>query len=70
MGAAAWGLYGLCARGLFRFGRLGTLLAMAVAILAAVVIYFVVVIASRTVTKEDMSLIPGGEKLARLLHMH
>ena len=69
MGATAWAVYGLCARLLLRAGRFGTLLSMAVAILAAVVVYLVVVIASRTVTKEDTSLIPGGEKLARILHM-
>ena len=70
MGAAAWGVYALSARLLLRAGRLGTLLAMGIAILAAVVVYLVIVILSRTVTKEDTSLIPGGEKLARLLHIH
>ena len=45
------------------------LLAMAVAIAAAVAVYLVAVIVSKSVTKEDMKLIPGGEKIARLLHM-
>ena len=39
------------------------------AILAAVIVYVVSVIAMRVITKEDMSLIPGGEKVAKILHM-
>ena len=69
MGAAAWAMYGLCGRALMRQGRFGMLLAMAVAILAAVIVYLAAVIVSKSVTKEDMKLIPGGEKIARLLHM-
>ena len=40
-----------------------------VAILAAVIVYFVSVIALRGITREDMKLIPGGEKVAKILHM-
>ena len=69
MGAAAWGIYGLCGRVLLRHGRFGMLLAMAVAILAAVIVYLTAVILSRSVTKEDMKLIPGGEKIAGYLRM-
>lgn len=69
MGASAWAVYGLCGRVLMRLGRFGMLLAMAVAIAAAVAVYLVAVIVSKSVTKEDMKLIPGGEKIARLLHM-
>ena len=69
MGAAAWAVYGLCGRALLRHGRFGMLLAMAAAILAAVAVYLTAVIVSRAVTKEDMKLIPGGEKIASLLHM-
>ena len=69
MGASAWAVYGLCGRVLTRLGRFGMLLAMAVAIAAAVAVYLVAVIVSKSVTKEDMKLIPGGEKIARLLHM-
>ena len=69
MGAAAWGLYGL----LFRFlpgpGMLHLLLSMGLSILAAVVVYLVLTVAGRMITREDMALIPGGEKIARLLHM-
>ena len=69
MGLTAWAVYGLCYRALS--GRLGhaTLLSMAVSILAAVLVYLAAAVFSRSVTREDMRLIPGGEKIARLLHM-
>ncbi|MDO4989519.1 MAG: polysaccharide biosynthesis protein [Eubacteriales bacterium] len=69
MGAAAWGVYGLAARFLPPHSRMSTLLAMAVAILAAVIVYVVAAIVTRSVTKEDLTLIPGGEKIARFLRM-
>ena len=69
MGAAAWAVYGLCGRALLPHGRFGMLVSMAAAIVAAVAVYLVAVIVSKSVTKEDMKLIPGGEKIARLLHM-
>ena len=42
---------------------------MALAMDAAVIVYFVSVIALRGITREDMKLIPGGEKVAKILHM-
>ena len=69
MGAAAWGVYGLASRFLPHHSRFSTLLAMAVAIAAAVLVYAVAAIVSRSITKEDMKLIPGGEKIAKILHM-
>lgn len=68
MGLTAWGVYGLGTR-LLGQGRIGTLLAMCVAIGAAVIVYLVTAIVFRAVTREDMKLIPGGEKIARILHM-
>ena len=68
MGAAAWAIFGLTSRA-FRGGRLALVLSLGLAILLAVVIYAAVAILSRSITREDMKLIPGGEKLARLLHM-
>ena len=68
MGLTAWGVYGLCAR-LLGQGRIGTLLSMCAAIGAAVIVYLVTAIVFKAVTKEDMKLIPGGEKIARILHM-
>ena len=43
---------------------------IAAVVAAAVVVYFVSVIFLRGITKADMKLIPGGEKVAKLLHMH
>ena len=70
MGGCAWGLYGLCDRFL-RFGsaRFHMLLCMGIAILAAVAVYLVLAIVMRMITREDRRLIPGGEKIARILHM-
>lgn len=69
MGAAAWAVYGLAGRFLGNGSYLGMAAAAALAILVAVVVYLVSVIALRVITKEDMSLIPGGEKVAKILHM-
>ena len=69
MGAAAWALYGLMRRVVHGGGRGGALLCLLVAMLAAVAVYLVLIVSMQGVTKEDMKLIPGGEKLARLLHM-
>ena len=70
MGACAWGLYGLSDRFL-RFGgaRLHMLLCMGIAILAAVAVYQILAVLMRMITRDDMRLIPGGEKIAKLLHM-
>ena len=68
MGACAWAVYGLAAR-VLPGGRMGDLLRLGVAILLAVVVYVVAAIATRSITREDMSLIPGGERIAGLLHM-
>ncbi len=69
MGFTAWGIYAAVSHILIGQGRLGELAAMCVAILAAVAVYMVSAIFTRAVTKEDMKLIPGGEKVAGLLHM-
>ena len=64
MGAAAWAIYGLCARfiGAVSWSRIA--LCMLAAIAVAVIVYLVSTIALRSITKEDMKLIPGGEKIA------
>ena len=67
MGACAWGVYGIGER--FFHGRFGVLLSMGIAILAAVVVYLILTVLLRMITKEDMRLIPGGDKIAKLLHM-
>ena len=71
MGGCAWGCYGLCERFLpLGHGRMHMLLCMVIAILLAVLVYFVMVLSLKMITKDDMSLIPGGAKLARLLRMN
>lgn len=69
MGASAWAVYGLAGRFLGTGRYFGMAACAALAILAAVIVYVVSVIAMRVITKEDMSLIPGGEKVAKILHM-
>ena len=68
MALVARGVYGLGTRVLGQ-GKMGLLLGLAAAILLAVVIYVAAAVLSRSVTREDMHLIPGGEKIAKILHM-
>lgn len=68
MGAAAWASHGLFSRflhGGYMKESLCTLLAVGV----AVVIYLILVIALRMITREDLKMVPHGNKLARLLHI-
>ena len=69
MGGTAWGGYGLLQRWLPGAGKLQMLLAMGLAIVLAVCIYLLLTVLTRMITRDDMALIPGGDKLARLLHM-
>ena len=72
MAACAWAVYGLTSRVLHvgpGASRLVTLAALAVAICVAVVVYLVMVIVTKSITLEDMKLIPKGEKIAKLLHI-
>ena len=71
MGVAAWAVYGLARiplRGMNE--RLAMAVAMIVAIAAAVVVYVVMIGLTRAVTMEDMALIPHGEKIGHILHLH
>ena len=61
MGGAAWAVYGLSA------GLLGNTLALMVAIGAAVIVYLVLVLALRAVSRDDVMLMPKGEKIAKIL---
>lgn len=72
MGGAAWGVYGLTDKFIgpaLGGGRLGELVCLALAILVAVAVYFVLIIALRAVTKEDILLLPKGDKLAKVLKL-
>ena len=72
MGACAWAVYGVFSHFLLvgdDVSRIKMILVLGVAIVIAVVIYLVLIIATRAVTYADMKLIPKGEKLAKLLHI-
>ena len=68
MGAMAWASFGLLSRAL-PHGAFGTLVALGLSIVLSVAVYLVLTILTRSISREDMALIPGGEKIARLLHM-
>ncbi|MBE6973184.1 MAG: polysaccharide biosynthesis protein [Ruminococcaceae bacterium] len=61
MGGAAWAVYGLSA------GLVGNTLALLVAIGTAVMVYLVLVLALRAVSRDDVMLMPKGEKIAKIL---
>lgn len=63
MGAAVWAVYGLVAP------SLGNTLSAAVSILVGIVIYGVLVVLLKAVSRDDLSLMPKGEKIARLLRI-
>jgi len=69
MAAFAWAVYELGDRFLPGAGRMHLLLSLAFTILLAVALYLYMTVALRTISREDMKLIPGGEKLAKLLRM-
>lgn len=66
MAAAAWGSQGLLVNYLAMSSRLATV----GAILIAVVVYAVLVLALRVISKDDLALMPKGEKIAKILHIH
>lgn len=84
MGFAAWGVYGLLSKvlvGMDAFRVLaedgaaaslsytGNALAAVVAIGVAVVVYAVLIVVTRAISSDDLSLMPKGDKIAKLLHI-
>lgn len=70
MGVAAWAIYGLLERFLLiplGQGRAAMAVCLFLTIFAAVLIYGVLAIATRTITRKDLRLLPKGERLADLL---
>ena len=55
--------------GIIGTGRSAVILYLAVSIALSIFIYGVLVVLTRSVTKEDMKLVPKGDKLARLLRV-
>ena len=70
MGAGAWAVYGIAGRLIGTESWMRMALSMLIAVGVAVIIYAIMAILLRAITKEDMKLIPGGAKIAKLLHMH
>ena len=61
MGGAAWAVYGLTEN------LLGNTLALGAAIAVAVLVYLILVLTLRVVYREDVMLMPKGEKIAKIL---
>ena len=68
MGATAWAAHGLLSRFLSG-GYVKSSLCTLLAVGAAVVVYLILVIALRMIGREDLKMVPHGDKLARLLHI-
>ena len=78
MGAAAWAVYGLASR-VLRYvpegetqavlSRTGSAVATLGAIGVAMAVYLVLIVALRAISREDLSLMPKGEKIAKLLRI-
>ena len=70
MALAAYAVYSVCNLVLGGSpGRMMMAVYLAASICVAVVVYLVMVIATKSITAEDMKLIPKGEKIAKLLRM-
>ena len=78
MGAAAWAVYGLAIKvlgsvpeggGAVVVSRTGGAIATLGAIGVAGVIYLTLIIALRAITREDLSLMPKGAAITRLLRL-
>ena len=65
MAAAAWATYGL----LTNFLHFGNALATLGGIGVGVVVYLVLVLALRVLSREDLELMPKGDKIAKILHI-
>lgn len=72
MAAAAWSVHGLSDKFIspaLGGGGMAQLMCLGLGVMAGVVVYAVTIIALGAVTREDMALIPKGEKLADKLHI-
>jgi len=72
MAGAAYIVYELLSRlasGIIGTGRLAVTLCLGAAIVAGVAVYGILIIKTRTITMEDMKLVPKGERLAKLLRI-
>lgn len=70
MGVCAYSLYGLFYRASFQIlasERLVSTIALIFTVVVSVVVYFMLIVLTRAVTKEDMKYVPKGDKLAEIL---
>ena len=66
MGIVAFGVYKLLMTAL-PVGFIGNLLATAVAIILAAFVYFIIVFACRLLNREEIEMLPAGQRIFRLL---
>ena len=72
MGLAAWAVNGLLTKLLTRgeaLSRAACAITVFVPILAAMCVYLVMAVALRAISRDDLALMPKGDKLARLLRL-
>lgn len=74
MGVAAWLSYLGASKlagiiGIDTTGRLGICLCMCAAIVIAVIVYAVMLLVIKTITADDIALLPKGEKIAKILRI-
>ena len=84
MAAAAWGGHGLADKalrsmdlfwktnaqtGALSYSFVGSALATLVGIAVAVVVYVILILVLRTISKEDLALMPKGDKIAKILRI-
>lgn len=78
MGLGVWAVYGLLSKLLSRTAEgetiatlsyLGNAVSTLAAVLVGMVIYCVLVVVLGMLTREDLTLMPKGEKIARILHL-
>ena len=68
MAAAAWGCQGVLAR-FFSGSFIKNAVATGGGILAGVVVYVILIIVLRVLSKEDLEMMPKGDKIARFLRI-
>lgn len=78
MGVAAWAVYGLCEKVLLgmesfvvqgALSRSGNVIACLLAIGVAGLVYLSLIIFTRAISRDDLSLMPKGDKIAKLLRL-
>ncbi len=74
MGGCAWAAYGFGSRllaklGLFQSGRMLYLVPVVISVAVGVVAYLVLVVLLKPVSREELELVPKGDKVAKLLRV-